>query len=111
MKEVVRETLATSKAAIKEALTKGTTLNSKHSQSATLDSLSKRIYGWQKSFAFCNQRQPFEHLDEYISKQVSGYHGAIVRQLGKANDGIKAMILGVPSTSAMFDLAQDKKSK
>ncbi|WP_194299923.1 reverse transcriptase domain-containing protein [Acetobacter conturbans] len=111
MKEVVRETLATSKAAIKEALTKGAPLNSKHSQSATLDSLNKRIYGWQKSFAFCNQRQPFEHLDEYISKQVSGYHGAIVRQLGRANDGIKTMILGVPSTSAMFDLAQGKKSK
>ncbi|CUH89848.1 Retron-type reverse transcriptase [Phaeobacter sp. CECT 5382] len=111
IKEGVRETLASSKTAIKEALTKGTSLNSKHSQSATLESLGKRIYGWQKSFAFCNQRQPFQHLDDYVTKQVADYHGAIVRQLGKADHRVKAMILGVPSTTDMFDSAQDKATK
>lgn len=111
MKEGVRETLASSKAAIKEALTKGTSLNSKHSPSATLSSLGKRIYGWQKSFAFCNQRQPFEHLDDYVEKQVADYHGVIVRQLGKADNRVKAMILGVPSTAHMFDHVQDKVAK
>lgn len=111
MKEGVRETLAASKAAIKEALTKGTSLNSKHSQSATLDSLGKRIYGWQKSFAFCNQRQPFEHLDDYVAKQVADYHGVIVRQLGKADHRVKAMILGVPSTADMFDTTREKVAK
>lgn len=111
MKEGVRETLASSKAAIKEALTKGSSLNSKHSQSATLDTLGKRIYGWQKSFAFCNQRQPFEHLDDYVSKQIADYHGAIVRQLGRTDHRVKAMILGVPSTADMFDHAQDKTAR
>lgn len=111
MKEGVRETLATSKAAIKEVLTKGTSLNSKHSQSATLDSLGMRIYGWQKSFAFCNQRQPFEHLDDYVAKQVADYHGVIVRQLGKADHRVKAMILGVPSTADMFDTTREKVAK
>lgn len=111
MKEGVRETLAASKAAIKEVLTKGTSLNSKHSQSATLDSLGKRIYGWQKSFAFCNQRQPFEHLDDYVAKQVADYHGVIVRQLGKADHRVKAMILGVPSTADMFDTTREKVAK
>lgn len=106
MKEGVRETLASSKAAIKEALAKGTSLNSKHSQSAILESLGKRIYGWQKSFAFCNQRQPFEHLDDYISKQVADYHSVIVRQLGKADSKVKAMILGIPSTADMYDHKQ-----
>ena len=108
MKEGVRETLASSKAAIKEALTKGTSLNPKYSQSATLDTLGKRIYGWQKSFSFCNQRQSFEHLDDYISKQVADYHAVIVRQLGKADYRVKAMILGVPSTVEMFDVAQKR---
>lgn len=111
MKEGVRETLAASKAAIKEVLTKGTSLNSKHSQSATLDSLGKRIYGWQKSFAFCNQRHPFEHLDDYVAKQVADYHGVIVRQLGKADHRVKAMILGVPSTADMFDTTREKVAK
>lgn len=108
MKDGALDTLASSKAAIKEALTKGTTLNSKHSQSATLEALGKRIHGWQKSFAFCSERQPFEHLDDYISKQVADYHAVIVRLLGKADHRVKAMILGVPSTSAMFDIARER---
>ena len=108
MKDGTLEALASSKAAIKEALTKGALLNPKHSQSATLDALGKRIYGWQKSFAFCNERQPFEDLDDYISKQIANYHGVIIRLLGKADHGVKAMILGVPSTSAMFDLARER---
>lgn len=103
MKEGVRETLSASKTAIKEPLTKGNSLNSKHSHSATLNSLGRRIYGWQKSFAFCNQRQPFEHLDDYVAKLVADYHSVIVRQLGKADLRVKAMILGVPSTADMFD--------
>lgn len=111
IKEGVRETLASSKAAIKEALIKGTSLNSKYSQGATLDSLGKRIYGWQKSFAFCNRRQPFEHLDDYVSKQIADYHGMIVRQLGRADDRVKAMVLGVPSTASMFDHAQKKTGR
>jgi hypothetical protein len=108
MKVGVREALATSKAAIKEALRKGSNLNPTHSQSATLDALGKRVYGWQKSFAFCNQRQPFDQLDNFISAQVSDYHGFVVRQLGKTNPRVKAMILGVPSTAGMFDAAQVK---
>ena len=109
VKEGVRETIASSKAAIRETLTKKTSLNSKYSQSAVLDSLGKRIYGWQKSFAFCNQRQPFEHLDDYVAKQVADYHGVIVRQLGNADHRVKAMILGMPSTADMFDHAQEKQ--
>ncbi|HEY9040063.1 MAG TPA: reverse transcriptase domain-containing protein [Roseovarius sp.] len=111
MKNGVQETLASSKAAIKEALAKGNSLNSKHTQSTTLDALSKRIYGWQKSFAFCNQRQPFEHLDDYVAKQVADYHGMIVRQLGKADHRVKAMTLGVPSTADMFDNTCEKTEK
>lgn len=108
MKEGVRETLASSKAAIKDSLAKGTSLNSRHSQSATLDTLGKRIYGWQKSFAFCNRRQPFEHLDDYVSRQVADYHSVVARLLSQADHRVKAMILGVASTADMFDRAQTK---
>lgn len=111
MKAGVREALASSKAAIKEALVKGKPLNSKHSHSATLDTIGKRMYGFQKSFAFCNQRQPFEHLDNHISKMVADYHGGIVRLLGSADYRVRAMMLGVPATCAMFDLSQAKTSK
>ena len=111
MKEAVRETLATSKAAIKDAVANGGTLNPKYSQSASLEALGKRVYGWQKSFAFCNQRQPFEHLDNFISSQTLDYHGFIVRQISKADKRVKTMILGVSSTAAMFDRSQEKAPK
>tara|TARA_R110000751_G_scaffold306177_2_gene424033 strand:+ start:50 stop:1396 length:1347 start_codon:yes stop_codon:yes gene_type:complete len=111
IKDSVQETLASSKAAIKEALAKRTTLNSKYSQSATLDAIGKRMYGWQKSFAFCNQLRPFEQLDDHISKKVADYNGAIVRQLGKVDNRVKAMILGVPSTAFMFENTREKSAK
>ncbi|NEX48672.1 reverse transcriptase domain-containing protein [Pseudotabrizicola algicola] len=111
MKETVRETLSASKAAIKDALIKGTSLNFKHSHGATLDSLGRRIHGWQNSFAFCNQRQPFEHLDDYVAHQIADYHAVIIRHLGKVDHRIKAMILGVPSTADMFDHTRKKAAK
>ncbi|MEX5577736.1 hypothetical protein [Pseudophaeobacter sp. A-200-2] len=111
LKHSIRETLSSSKSAIKDALEKGGTLNTKHSQSATLDAIGRRVYGWQKSFAFCNQRQPFVHLDNFISKEVSDYHGFIVRRVGKTDPRTKAMVLGVPSTVAMFDLPKANGSE
>lgn len=103
IKASVREALSTSKAAIKEATRKGGGLNPSRSQSATLAALGKRVYGWQKSFAFCNQRQPFQHVDDFVSSQVVDYQGFVSRQLSKVGPIEKMMILGVPSTAQMFD--------
>jgi hypothetical protein len=103
LKAGVTESLSASKAAIKEAVRRGGGLNPKLSQSATLDTLGKRVYGWQKSFAFCNQRQPFQHLDDFVASQVSHYQRFISRQLANVDPKIQMIILGVPSTSQMFD--------
>ncbi|WP_079210631.1 reverse transcriptase domain-containing protein [Brucella pituitosa] len=111
IKVSIREALASSKSAITEALLKDSYLNPKQSQSATLDALGKRVYGWQKSFAFCNQRQPFEHLDKFIEGQVEGYQCFIARKLAKADPKAKMMILGVPSTAAVFDLEKVRIAK
>lgn len=104
MKEGVTDTLSTSKSAIKEVVCRGSKLNPKMSQSATIDSLGKKIYGWQKSFSFCTHGQAFQQLDEYVAKQVSDYQGFIGRTLIVSSVPMqKMMILGIPSTQQMFD--------
>ena len=103
MREGVTETLSGSKSAIKEAVRKGSKLNSKMSQSATIDTLGKKIYGWQKSFAFCTHGQPFQQLDEHVAKQVGDYQGFIGRTLKDLSPPIQMMILGIPSTQHMFN--------
>ena len=92
-----------SKAAIKEAVRKAHGLNPKLSQSATLDQLGKRLYGWQKAFAMCNQRQAFEQLDDYVIKQVVDYQACVTRFLGTAAPAVQMMVFGIPSTGEMFD--------
>ena len=108
LKKSVVEALSSSKAAIKDAGHTGKDLNPKLSQSAVLHTLGNRIYGWQKAFTFCNQRQPFEHLDNYISKQVMDYQWFIHRQLQGSPASTQAMILGIPSTIKMFDIDKAK---
>ena len=111
LKASVRGTLSESKAAIKEALEGGGKLDVKKSQSATLDSLGRKIYGWQKSFAFCNQTQPFQQLDSYVAKQVAAYYEAVSRNLRKANIERQALALGIPSTLEMHKADAEKNAK
>jgi RNA-directed DNA polymerase len=102
MKDSTVGAISESKAQIKDATSTNKELPAKFSQSGTLDRLGKKIYGWQKSFAFCTDEQPFRLLDEYISKQVVDYVGFISRVLSKRDQRTQAMILGIPSTQKMF---------
>ncbi|MBP1806880.1 reverse transcriptase domain-containing protein [Rubellimicrobium aerolatum] len=94
--------LSESKSAIKEAIRKGIPPSTKQSQSATLDAMSKKVYGWQKSFSFCNDGRVFEQLDHFIAQQVLDYHGFICRNIAKLDIIAQMGILGVPSTKRMF---------
>lgn len=64
-----------------------------------------------KVLRLLQSRQPFEHLDNYVAKQVADYHSVIVRQLGKADHRTKPMILGVPSTAAIFEVTLENAAK
>lgn len=102
MRIAVTDALSTSKAAIKEALRKDSSLDARLSQSGTLDSLGKRLYGWQKAFAFCTDPQPFQQLDEFVVSQVADYLMFVSRAIGGANSTMRMAVYGIPSTKAMF---------
>jgi hypothetical protein len=102
LKEGVTKSLSDSKSAIKEALRTKKSLHQKLSRTGTLDSIGKKIYGWQKAFAFCTDDQPFEQLDDFVGKQISDYEAILGRMLGTADQTTRMMVVGIPSMQAMF---------
>ncbi len=108
MKDGVIEALSKSKAAIKDAIHKGGGLDPKLSQSGTLKSLGERLYGWQKAFAFCTEPTQFQHLDDFVSRQVSDYQRFTDRSIRKASVPVQMLIYGIPSTKDMFEASRKK---
>lgn len=103
------EALSNSKAAIREAIRKGGGLDIKFSQSATLDAIGRRLYGWQKAFAFCTDLQPFQQLDDHVATHVLDYQEIVRRRLKGTSAEIHMMVYGIPSTRALFS-ATDRKA-
>lgn len=109
MRNSVTEALSNSKAAIREAIRKGGGLDIKFSQSATLDAIGRRLYGWQKAFAFCTDLQPFQQLDDHVATHVLDYQEIVRRRLKGTSAEIHMMVYGIPSTRALFS-ATDRKA-
>lgn len=106
MKAGIVEALSTSKAAIKQAVHFDRRIDPKHSQSQTLSMLGKKIYGWQKSFAFCTDRQPFQHLDDFVCSQINEYEAFVRRMLQRSSSRVQMQIYGIPSTRDMFEASR-----
>ncbi|PDT12627.1 hypothetical protein CO655_04465 [Rhizobium sp. M1] len=109
LKDDVTRSLSESKTAIGAFLKGNKGLHSKLSKTGTLDTIGKRIYGWQKAFAFCTDAQPFEHLDAFISKQITDYEAVVTRLVNGSAAATRMRILGIPSTHEMF--LSDRKSQ
>lgn len=99
----VSQIMSASKRGIKELLSKDKPLDSKLSQSAVLHALGRKIYGWQKSFAFCTDSHEFRRLDTDIVSKVSDYEGWIRKQTGSLQAEKRMQILGIPSTEKLFE--------
>jgi len=101
LKNDIASALSSSKEAINKSLNSGKVLEPIMSQSSTLQTISKKIYGWQKSFSFCTDDQPFRQLDEYIARQLNDYDSYIRRKLDGQPLSAKAMVMGVLCTANM----------
>ena len=99
----VNRTMSASKKGINELLSKGTPLDSKLSKSTILHDLGKKIYGWQKSFAFCTDSQAFRRLDSDIVLRVSNYEGWIHNKTRSLLAEERMQIIGIPSTEKLFE--------
>ncbi|MEL7200759.1 MAG: reverse transcriptase domain-containing protein [Pseudomonadota bacterium] len=67
----------------------------------TLDTVGKRIYGWQKSFSFSTDKQAFRHIDREVEKSVLDYWSFVIRASSKFQPEQKRQLLGVPTISSM----------
>ncbi|MEE2945561.1 MAG: reverse transcriptase domain-containing protein [Pseudomonadota bacterium] len=92
----VTSTLRKSKFAINQFISHNKRLNAEHSESATIHSLGKKLYGWKKSFSFCTDQSPFEKLDQDVLKSVSDYKGFVRRKCANATAAQRTKIFGLP---------------
>ena len=99
----VSNTMSASKKGIIKLLSKGKQFDPKLSQSAVLHTLGKKIYGWQKSFAFCTDSQEFRRLDRVIVSKVSDYENWIRSRTGSLPARERMLILGIPSAEKLFE--------
>lgn len=102
LRDGLLKSISDSKSAIKETLRTGKPLPLRLSRTATLDAIGKKIYGWQKAFAFCTDEQPFKAFDDFASKQIADYEAAVGRLLLSHNQQTRMMVLGIPSMQGMF---------
>jgi hypothetical protein len=101
IKTDLTSTLSKSKAAIVEAIRTGKTMDPRLSHSAVLQSVGKKIFGWQKSFSFCTDSNPFRQLDDYITSQINMYEAFIFRRKTGIDPQLKMAISGIPSTELL----------
>jgi hypothetical protein len=93
--------LSASKAAINESVRHGRPLDVRMSQSATLQAIGRKIFGWQRSFAFTTDASPFKALDQFVADQVADYEAFIHRKLQGLSPNMKMTIFGIPSTAEL----------
>lgn len=97
------EMLSKSQGAIKRFKDKGGEFPVLQSPSAVLHTLGKKLYGWQKSFTFCDDVGAFEYIDERIAKRVEKYNQIVGRHTRGLAPSEKAKVYGIPSTASMFN--------
>lgn len=102
LKNAIIDTISESKRAIHTYLIKGKPFHSKRSKTATLDTVGKRIYGWQKAFAFTTDAQPFQQLDSFLEDRILDYEAYVMRMLVKHDKAKQIKVIGIPSTREMF---------
>jgi retron-type reverse transcriptase len=96
------DTLSKSQNTIKRFKEKGGPFPSQQSPSTILHTLGNKLYGWQKSFAFCDDVSAFEHVDERIAMRVEKYNQIVGRHTRGLSPSLKATVYGLPSTAEMF---------
>ncbi len=97
----VSEVISKSKAAISASLTQGKKLPPSQSESFVIQAIGKKVYGWQKSFAFCSEASVFAKVDADIQTKVSDYRNWVHKKSKSAPADVRMVIFGIPQTEHM----------
>ncbi len=104
----INDRLSNSKKAISQLVKGAENFDPKMARSAVLDRIGRKVFGWQKSFAFCTDQQPFRAFDEKVADAVHNYDAIISRLISNTPAITRMRALGIPSTEQMF-LAERNK--
>jgi retron-type reverse transcriptase len=103
--------LSKSQKAIRNFIEKGQPLPVDLSTSVTLTSLGRRIFGWQKSFAFCSETAVFAQADEKIRNKITNYQIQVRRMMHKQSSMVCCEILGIPEMESLQAIDIAKRNK
>ncbi|MGF0540386.1 reverse transcriptase domain-containing protein [Agrobacterium sp. ES01] len=108
----VSEAISASRKAINELVQQGKQFNPKHSRSTVIHTLGKKLFGWEKSFAFCTDAQAFKLVDADVAAKVIDYEQWVQRKIKGLSPDMIMLILGIPITEQLFhaDIAKRKAS-
>ncbi|PRZ46000.1 reverse transcriptase domain-containing protein [Tritonibacter scottomollicae] len=97
----VSDMISKSKAAINASITQGKKLPPSQSESFVIQAIGKKVYGWQKSFAFCSETSVFASVDADIQTKVSDYRNWVHKKSKSAPVDVRMVVFGVPQTEHM----------
>ncbi|QTL05072.1 hypothetical protein J5J86_07150 [Aquabacter sp. L1I39] len=101
-KEDVGKIISESKRKIKKFCDKGGDFDPKYSQISSLDLISKKVQGWQKSFSFCTESSVFSKIDADLRVCIDDYI-SVVRRLASGKSAVVRMsVLGIPSMELLY---------
>ena len=104
----VDDALTASKRNITAFLASGKSIERGFARSATLDRIGKKLFGWQKSFAFCTDHQAFRALDADVARRVLDYEHWVHRKTLKLAPDQIMEVLGIPNTEDLYRVDQER---
>jgi hypothetical protein len=102
--------ISKSKSTIQDVISNKKAMNPTLSHSAIIQTIGKKIYGWQRSFDFCTDPSPFRQLDKNVATKIDDYHHWLRRNIVNLDLDMKLKIYGIPSTEELFLHSQQAKS-
>ncbi len=103
----IRKEISKSKRLIAIAIDSGKPLKTTASQSAVVQRVGRKVFGWQKAFKFCTDTGEFRIVDKKIADMVFEYERWVRSRTKKLSISKFADILGVPNT---FELHTKRNS-
>jgi hypothetical protein len=101
--------LSKSRSAIQDVIASKKALNPTLSHSAVIQTIGRKLYGWQRSFDFCTDPSPFCQLDKNVATKIDDYHHWLRRNIVNLDLDMKLKIYGIPSTGELFLQSQHAK--
>lgn len=79
------------------------------SRSSVLKKIGEKVYGWEKSFAFCTNREEFQQVDAVIFAKVNDYEGWFSRTTKNLPIDKRMRAIGIPSAASLYEVDKTKK--